>query len=650
MKLILIPSFFIAFLNPSFSQTPLNFKSYAISLNVSKDQSIILTSKVGEVAIAKTIEDSWHRLDPSYENSPIVERACFFNKDTGLVYGFIHNKKGDKYDVIYRTTNGGNNWKEVDFGQDGWVDNASYLDNGEAWLSVSGSGIAYTSDFGSTWKKIKSPEVRQRFTAIYFNPLHQGIIGSLWNLLAYTNDNGASWKFIPTPLDQKKYIKTNISQRPEIGKVALFKDHILVIQEDLVFYSSLENINWIWLPDYSNFFTDPYNSALYFQTKKGKYVRSGEKFNPIFTSDAFETIYGAECKNGNLFIGNEEGIFVFGPDNKLKKYPFQNSGAFTNPKIIGYSSLGIFGISNNKLELQSQSDGFWKYQFTFPFDISQGNVSISDNNSIVYKKRDSVFYFSLSGELKKSTTVKELINNFYSSGIYKIKFFKGSRGCFHYFQDQLIYTNNDGVFNNPVRNDNGSRHHDLLTDYDTEIPSTNIDELIKELPFIFQYPLSMSMQDLGFTEKDFQKCKYDIDKFEQYVSTIDKKKKEKMQTDFYFNENNLNFNRLLMLVDSTKYIDTILLNSILINPEEIISTTTNFIGFTLVNNKNETLNFTNTSNGLEDLYIPWTIDLNGCRISTTRIEVNNFLEAVYPNFLYKINKVKILHAIVKKLY
>lgn len=165
---------------------PLQFRSFGISLGVGRDECLVLATKVGEVGLAGSITGNWRRVDVAdadeLVNGANLETPCFFNKDTGFVSGSIYSKN-DKYDIIFHTTNGGSKWKAVKTGQNGPADDAVYNDNGQAWLSIAGSGIAYSDNYGLTWKNIKNPDVKQRFAHIYFNTNRQGIIGtSVMNL------------------------------------------------------------------------------------------------------------------------------------------------------------------------------------------------------------------------------------------------------------------------------------------------------------------------------------------------------------------------------------------------------------------------------------------------------------------------------------
>lgn len=642
--------------NTAYAQLPLNFQSYAIKLSVSKDQNFVLVTRAGEVGITNGLYDTWQRVDPNKKNvlSPLLDGSCFFNKDTGFVYGFISDEKLNKYNLIYHTSNGGQSWTKLDFGQDGWVDNACSLDNGEAWLSVAGSGIAYSSDYGFHWNKINIPEKKQRFTSIFFNADHQGIIASLWNLMAYTTDNGTNWKYLPTPLDQKKYNKTNRSSRPEFSRIALFENYIIAKQEDFVFYTAIDSTNWTLLPDYNDFFTDGDNTALFFKTNKNTFVRSDSNFRPLYTFKNDLSAYDARCKNGNLFIITASGIVQLKPDDSIVKASFQTTGSESiDPYNFGYVATGFIGVKDNKVFLQKGYKGSWSYQFTFPFEVDSKNLS-SRNNNIMYQKDDSIFYFSFSGQLLKSVSRRRMVEDFCKAGISQIKFNRGSRGCFHSYEDILTYSRKNNEFGFAVERNTGSKHGEQLPANEDEISFAAVNNFLKKIPAFFETFQMSSVRDLGFTEADYQQCKKDILEFKRLVELPEAKSKRKRDyreiAAFHFERNNLDFDRLLNLVDSVRYIDTARLNTILLNLSEMWSTTTDFTGFTLVNNNNEELTFASNYYEPNPFYFPWSISLNGCVVGSTSMVINNFIKEVYPNFLDEKNKVAVLHTIVKRLY
>lgn len=627
---------------------PLNFKSYAIKLCVAKDESLVLTTKAGEVGLAKSKQSEWRRSEPGDTKELFgltLEQPNFFNKDTGFVSGYI-NSDG-KYDIIYHTINGGEKWRAIGFGQSGWIDDAINLDNGEAWLSVAGSGIAYTSDHGFTWKKLKIPEVKQRFTNIFFNSRHHGIIGSLWNLLAYTNDNCKTWILLPTPLDQKAYSKTSKDSRPAFNRVAIVDDLLLVKQEELVFYTKRDSIKWIWLKQYDDFYTDPANSAVYLKTTKGNIIRTDNDLNPLHDYNNVINGYDSKCKNGSLFIVSKDRIQQLDPDNQITSYLFTINGeSNVEPVTIGYTGTGTIGVLNGKAYSQKEYNGKWDHIFDFPFPVDDGSLSLDQYNLILYDRNDdSLFYIDLSGKevLRRSKT--KMIADFCKEGIKELRFNKGSQGCFHHYQDELSYNRQNGIFISQGEESTGSKHKANLPDNEEEINDMEIIDFVSKIPSLFHKANRATIGDLGFTEQDYKQCKQDILDFKESLQS-----KKKKATKFSFYKNNIDFDRLLSLVDSIKYLDPQRLNKSLYDLEDVWSTTTFWTGFQLINNKSEVLSVTSRYYGGNSFYFPWIISLNGYSFTTTNIEVNRFLEKVYPSFLGEKDPVAVLHILVQKLY
>ncbi|TAL45505.1 MAG: hypothetical protein EPN92_07455 [Chitinophagaceae bacterium] len=577
----------------------------------------------------------------------MIDQANFFNKDTGFISGFIHGKNG-KYNLIYHTTDGGVKWTAINFGQDGWVDDAVNIDNGEAWLSVAGSGIAYTTDYGFTWDKFNIPEIRQRFSSIFFNTNRQGIIGSLWNYLAYTENNCETWKLLPTPLDQKAYDKTNKSSRPEFTSVAMIGDYFLVKQEDLVFYSKKDSINWIWLKEYDDFYTDPINSALFFKTSKGNYIRSDYNLAPIYTYENTVQGYDSKCKNGSLFIVGNNKMQQLNTSNQVLSALFTaNQSSDIEPITIGYISNGSIGVLNGKVYQQKDYKGNWSFLFDFPIPVDQGTLTLIDNNKILFNSNnDSLFYFNLSGKEVDRKSKSGIVENFYKAGIKELIFSEGSQGCFHSYADQLKYVHENGNYVSTDEESFGSKHSMALPDNDEEIEEIPVNDFANKMPQLFNAANLASINDLGFTESEYQQCKKDILDFKSSLVSAKRSK----ETKFYFNKNNIDFERLISLVDSIKSLGVQLLNQSLFNLSNMWSTTTFWKKIQLVNNNNETLSIISRYYEPNAFYFPWTVSLNGYSITTTNIEIIKFLERVYPSFLSENDRIDILYTLVKNLY
>ncbi len=479
----------------------------------------------------------------------------------------------------------------------------------------------------------------------------KGIVGSLWNKLAYTEDNCNNWKSLPTPLDQNKYNKTNKESRPEINRVAIYKNYFIVVQEDMVFYSRKDMVEWIWLPEFADFYTDPENSALFFRNTNGTYVRSDGSFKPQIILQDQVSAYDAKCKNGNLFIVSADKMIHIDAMDSVVSRPLveaENSRTGKKPSVIGYTRDGVIGILKNTALVQHGYEGGWDSLFTFPFSVGEGVVSLTGDNQVLYENNDSLFYFDFSGALVKAGSGSSMIDAFTKSTIRKIVFSQGSQGCFHNTADQIIYTNDDGVFGGGVEIGYGNNSGRELPDNDEEISEYEVRNFLKSLPAIFNNSRLTSIDDLGFKSRDFEQCKKDILDFQHSLQ----ERKHGKETRFSFPKNNLDFDKLLNLVDSVKKISDTTLYYFLSNLTDGWSTTTNWKKIEFINDNNETLTVSSRYYQPNAFYFPWIVSLNGHNTVTTNIEINRFIEKTYPAFIRASDKDRqqVLHTIVKKLY
>lgn len=643
----------VAAVGQHYYYNPLHFKSAHISLGVGKDGCLALTTSVGEVGLAGSITDEWRRADIGAINvddifkSLALEAPSFFNKDTGFVSGFIKSDQGRR-DIIFHTTNGGKKWQAVKYGQeDGSVDDAVNNDNGEAWLSVTYSGLSYTADYGFSWKQFKFPEKSEQYKHIYFNTNRQGIIGSLNNTIYYTPDNCTSWKKIPTPLDQAKYNKTNRTSKPEITRVAIYKDYLLVAQEGLVFYSKRDVINWVWLPNYTDLFTDADNSALFFKTREGTYARADDNFKPVYKLDVNMYSYDAKCKNGSLFVVCHEKMVQLTPENVVISTLYKGNIAFVKePAFIGHRKNGSIevGLLDNKIFEKTYYKDPWKYLFTLPVTLdSNSSLQVIDKENILLQQGDdSLFYFSFTGKLLRKASKRTMLANFRKTGIKQIVFIK--KRSAHEFREliKLVYSNKGNEFVlAPELSDTAK-----MPGNKERISVKEVEDFVDQLPAIYKLTKRTSIEDLGFSERDYEQCRKDILEFQASLS-----KKKKGETNFTFNRNNLDLNRLLNLVDSIKYMDTGMVNDCLMfNDWWIRDEMTYTIRIEVLNSNNEVLEIAGTSSKPDAFCFPWYINLNGCDIRTTDIIINRFIEKVYPSLLDTSGKVSVLYNFVKVLY
>ncbi|HWV65777.1 hypothetical protein, partial [Chitinophaga sp.] len=115
--------------------------------------------------------------------------------------------------------------------------------------------------------------------------------------------------------------------------------------------------------------------------------------------------------------------------------------------------------------------------------------------------------------------------------------------------------------------------------------------------------------------------------------------------------NNLNFKKLLAMVDSVKIIDPALLNNMLLNMEDAISTTTFTKSLILVNQNNEVMSLYHSYYETYNAWaFPWAFDINGVRGMSNAIEIPRFIREVFPSFLESPYKIAALRTLVKKCY
>jgi hypothetical protein len=623
---------------------PVHFSSTMINLSVTNQGNLILSSRVGDIAYTNNFKVPFRRVDKDIRSAwdPTIERTVFFSQDTGFAAGSGYSAGSNN--LIYHTANQGNTWQRVDFGQSGPVDDAIGLENGEAWLSVAGSGMAYTSDFGYHWEKRNIPEINQRFSHIFFNSRKEGIIGSRWDMLAYTKDNCTTWTLLPTPLDQKKYRKTNQGSRPEFNKVAIFKNYFLVMQEEMVFYSLRDSVDWKPLPEYTDFYTDPENSALFFRGKDGSFIRSDLDFKKIFSMPGYSRIYDVQCKNGSLFVISSKMLTWLGTDNVQVSQDLDKDGLDqAEPNWFGSTGFGYFGILNNSVYYKPYFSGKWEFLFKFPNEDAL--YSVYKQNQIIGETADSLFYYDSLGSLQSKASKSGLINSFCSQEIRSLSFDRGSVGCFHSYSDKLKYTNTDGNFESAEIDARGSKHKNELPDYEEVIDSRLVSSFVTKIPGLFDSLNDVQVTDLQFTETDYAACRKGILKFQHAIEL----KKDNEKNGFNLNRNNIDFTRLTNLVDSIRYLQRERLNRIL-NSKEMYSTTTNWTSVMLANEAGDCLSISSSYLEPNAFYFPWVISLNGLSRRINNIEINKFINAVYPSLLQKGGKLQLMYQILREIY
>lgn len=176
-----------------------------------------------------------------------VDNIMSFNKDTILISGYLADNAtyNTLKNVVFQTFDGGKNWKKNYFKGDAWIYNTHFQKDGKVWMGGSDEYVHYSNDYGTTWTvKPKPFNPTNRVLSIYMTDSSNGIAGGLHNGLATTNDNWLTTKQISSPLDQNKFSITKNSARNRIDKVQILDSIILINQNDHIYYSKLNHIDW----------------------------------------------------------------------------------------------------------------------------------------------------------------------------------------------------------------------------------------------------------------------------------------------------------------------------------------------------------------------------------------------------------------------
>ncbi len=631
----------------------LEFESNHISFGIDKSGALFLASAMGEVATSPGWKQFWKT--SKVGNAPLadakIDNVNFFNSDTGIVSGFIYNN--DKHNIIFRTVNGGARWAKVDFGQDGWVDHAVHNNSGEVWMSVSGSGIAYSSDFGSNWRKLAIPTTKQRYARIFFNQRHQGLIGSLWNALALTLDNGATWKELPTPLDQRKYKKTNMESRPEITQVGIWAGYLVVAQENLVFYSKTDSIDWKWLPGVSDFFIDAESDDLYIEKKNGGYGKMAAGFTETYQWK-LPRIRTVACKNGNLYAVADGMIFKLQPNGGIDTsylYLDKTTSSKPQPTFFTYGKKYQWGVQGNELFTSTYENEEWKYYGSLPFAPVASKLSFvkADEELAYHYTTDSLLYYNLHTKQQYKKRLQSLFDDFSIANITSIKLEKGTSGCFHHAVAELVYHLTETGFE--LEESKSAKDKDInINPQPSNIPFGAAEALLKQLPTIFNG--RTGFEELDFTEKDFQECKKQIAIFKTKVEKgtySGRSPRDEDEKAFEMQENNIDFERLFSLVDSVRYINKEQLHETLL-ANNMMSTTSFWINISFINKAGRQLAFRHTYYHPNAFYIPSTIYLDGLQSISTNTAIYKFIKAAAPGLGNKASRLPILYKLIRKLY
>ncbi|NML38173.1 hypothetical protein HHL17_13285 [Chitinophaga sp. G-6-1-13] len=536
------------------------------------------------------------------------------------------------------------------FGQDGWIDAAVSLSNGEAWMTVAGKGIAHTADFGKTWEISPVADLKQRYTKMFCNNKQEGIMGAGWNSLAYSSNNGKSWKLLATPLDQKKYNKTIPDKRPEFDAVAIFKNYFLVKQEGLVFISEKDSLAWRHIRNIEHFYVDPEHDELYLRLKDKSIVHVDERLDTVAVGKVTDEPFSGTCINRKLYLLAGNNLLCISGDKSMKQFPILSAGVTKEePSVFGTSPDGkyYYGISGDVIYKKKLEKDKWvpvlKLRLqpdlnTLTFNPQKNEIAFGANN-------DSIYHADIDNGKMRVNRSGQYLSLFQQHPVSRIIVSLGSQGCFHGYSDNLEYERNGNEFVLMDNNSKGTDHTKKINSSVEVIQAADVDQLVKAV--CNDNKRMPGIVDFGFTQKEYEQCKKDIQAF-----SVDRKiKNGPGKPSFYIGENNVDFNKLILLVDSVQTLDSAAIGKILLNSDPFISTTTNWMSIMLVNDNEEVLQIQYSYSGYPNaMRLPCALVFNEERLPAFTPEITRFLDKNCPPLMKDRNRMPLLYDMVKYLY
>jgi hypothetical protein len=587
-------------------------------LGVSPSEKIWVATKAGNTYYTNKIGDLWYfgslgtKNPLSIKSNGIFERVNFFSEDILMISGFIHGENSNQ-DFVLRSTDGGNTWDKVKFGESSWIDAAYINESGKAWMSGSSQLIYYTENYGKTWKTFDKAgnENALRFSTLHFAKDEKtGLFGSFWNVLYRTVDNCQNWEKLPTPLSQNKYERLSKEDRPDIRKIRIFGNYYIINQQGRVFITKSNSIDWLYLPNVEDFEISE-NENLYTINTDLSISLYDNTFSKTWQSE--KTIKNnpraITVRNNNLFVLTFENIF------KINSVDFIVSQIFTNEIPIQEPYLKLqfedeeYGFENKDILHFDKKKKTWYRLMKIDFSIA--NASLFDskiiltdqtlNNHYTFDpKEKSVNNYSLPRSLFSNLVVKEL------------HFENGSQGCFHSNNSSRSYIKKGDKF---VVNKK-TKSSKYLTSAVSEINQDKIENILEIIDKSrFE---KVSFIDLNITNSEIKEFKKFIDKEAERIkkSGIDHFDFDNL---YSFPGENTDFNFYKSIADSLFTLSEEEINNAFWQAYGNWSTKTDWRRIIFVFQNEKKLIIENSDDKPNYLYTPWIIDFEGLKFRTNSI-------------------------------
>lgn len=612
--IILIP---LSILGQSEYLSTLSISGSVSELGISPSEEIWVATKAGNVYYTKQIGELWNTgpfgsLNPyNYSVGNTFERINFFSEDTLMISGFI--QEGGNQDFVFWSGNHGKNWEKVKFGQSSWLDAAYINNNGKAWMSGSSQLIYHTKDNGLTWESFDKvePKGNLRFITIHFSKDEKtGLFGSSWNNIYLTPNNCQSWKKIPTPLDQNKYQRLSKEHKPSIGKVRIFGNNYIVNQQDRVFITKSDAIDWRHLPDVIDFEVSE-DESLFTVNQDLSISLYDSSFSKTWQSNkSLENNPRAiGIRNNSLFVLTLESIYKVNCDDFIVSPLFTDEIPIREPNLKIKFESEEYGFENKYILHFDKNKRLWYRYMTVDFSIT--NATMLDNN-VVLTDESLTKHYAINLK-QKSVNEYDLPKSLFSNlVVMELHFENGSQGCFHSNSSLRSYLRKGDKFVvNKQTNSSG-----YLSRSKSEIEANKIEQMMETIDK--SRIVKVSLTDLNITENDIKQFKMFMDKEEQRIkkSGVDRFNFENL---YSFPGENTDFNFYRAVADSLFTLSEEEINNAFWQNYGNWSTTTDWRRLVFVFQNGKKVIIENSDDEPNYLYTPWVVDFEGLKFRTNSI-------------------------------
>lgn len=592
----------------------LNIHGRYESMTINNNEEVWIATATGNTYYTKGWGELWHMgplgdPDPmAYSGNNNFDRINFLSDDILLVSGWIG--KGLK-DIVYRSVDGGKNWKTLKFGESSWID-AFYTDSkGNVWMSGSSQLIYYSSDYGKTWKEYDKVEKEGnlRFNTIHFSKDNSvGLFGSFWNVIYETKDNCQTWTKLPTPLVQKKYERLSNESRPDIRKIRVMDNFYVVDQQGRIFYTQRDSIDWVPMKDVTDF--EITESGNLFLLKKGSEIE--------LVNDQLDTLWTRKIKYGsptNFIAVKNEALYIKTYEELIK---LNEKGEWRTPLLTDdydipqpYETLDYhderYGYDGRLILQYDTRKKKWFRLKEVDFIIG-GMIVLDDQIILTNVGLDSHFSFLPEDKTLIEYNFPARVLDLQKNKVESFTVEDGSQGCFHFVTNTRTYKRKGDVFK-VDKNDN--EHFKKMP---SEISTARIDTLLSTLDQ--SRDDSVSLVDFQISEKDIQNYKEFI---REKVKEIRKKGYDRFDYDspYFFPGENADFDFYIVMADSLDQIPVEIIRKAISHPSGIWSTTMNWRRVTFLFEDGRELVVNNGELRPNYLYLPWKVDFNGYQFKTT---------------------------------